>query len=126
MASFCRYVGDCAVEERKPMANITPFGLRMQPDLKARVEAAAKKSGRSLNAEIVARLEQAYPAPRPNDGLLDFWLQAIASAIADGMPEDQLQHVISTANDDLKDMFPKTTISLRDGNIHIDASFLRL
>lgn len=40
------------------MANIAPFGLRMQPDLKARIEAAAKANNRSMNAEIVARLEE--------------------------------------------------------------------
>ena len=52
-----------AGDERKPMANITPFGLRMQPDLKARVEAAAESNTRSLNAEIVAALEEKFPAP---------------------------------------------------------------
>lgn len=45
-------------EERKPMANIPPFGLRMQPDLKAKVEDAARSNNRSLNAEIIARLEE--------------------------------------------------------------------
>lgn len=44
-------------EKKKPMANITPFGLRMQPDLKARIEEGARLTGRSLNAEIVHRLE---------------------------------------------------------------------
>lgn len=44
-------------EKKKPMANITPFGLRMQPDLKARIEEGARITGRSLNAEIVHRLE---------------------------------------------------------------------
>jgi len=46
--------------DRKPMANIPPFGLRMQPDLKAKVEKAAKANNRSLNAEIVSRLEQSF------------------------------------------------------------------
>lgn len=41
------------------MAAIAPFGLRMQPDLKDRVEKAAKTNNRSMNAEIVYRLEQA-------------------------------------------------------------------
>lgn len=45
-------------KQRIPQANIAPFGLRMQPDLKARVEAEARRNQRSLNAEIVARLEQ--------------------------------------------------------------------
>ncbi len=39
------------------MANIPPFGLRMQPDLKARVEEASRANNRSLNAEIIDRLE---------------------------------------------------------------------
>lgn len=47
-------------DERKPMANIAPFGLRMQPDLKVRVETAAKANNRSLNAEIVERLERSF------------------------------------------------------------------
>lgn len=39
------------------IASITPFGLRLVPELKTRVEDAAKRNGRSLNAEITARLE---------------------------------------------------------------------
>lgn len=46
--------------ERTPMANITPFGLRMQPDLKARIEDVARVNNRSMNAEIVARLEASF------------------------------------------------------------------
>lgn len=45
---------------RPPTAHITPFGVRMQPDLKERLEKAAQESGRSLNAEVVARLEQSF------------------------------------------------------------------
>lgn len=40
--------------------NINPFGLRMQPSLRERVEAAAKANHRSLNAEITARLEESF------------------------------------------------------------------
>ncbi|MBU0563390.1 MAG: Arc family DNA-binding protein [Gammaproteobacteria bacterium] len=41
----------------EPMRNINPFGLRLQPALKARLEDAAYQNKRSLNAEISARLE---------------------------------------------------------------------
>lgn len=44
----------------EPMRNINPFGLRLQPNLKARLEASAKENKRSLNAEISARLEESY------------------------------------------------------------------
>lgn len=36
---------------------INPFGLRMQAELKERLDIEAKISGRSLNAEIVYRLQ---------------------------------------------------------------------
>lgn len=40
-----------------------PYGLRMPPDLKVRVKAAAEANNRSMNAEIVAALEKEYPDP---------------------------------------------------------------
>lgn len=48
------------MKSEEPMRNINPFGLRMQPDLREKVEAAAKENHRSLNAEIVARLEESF------------------------------------------------------------------
>ena len=46
------------VEEK--VGSVTPFGLRLLPDLKARVEEAARQNNRSLNAEITARLEASF------------------------------------------------------------------
>lgn len=43
-----------------PVSTIVPFGLRLQPDLKARLEEEAKKNNRSLNAEIADRLERSF------------------------------------------------------------------
>lgn len=48
------------MKKDEPMRNINPFGLRMQPALRERVEAAAAQNHRSLNAEIVARLEESF------------------------------------------------------------------
>lgn len=45
---------------RPPTSHIAPFGVRMQPDLKERLEKSAHDAGRSLNAEIVARLEASF------------------------------------------------------------------
>lgn len=41
---------------------ITPFGLRMPAELKALVDAAAASNGRSINAEVIARLQQSFEA----------------------------------------------------------------
>lgn len=40
--------------------DITPFALRMPPDLRGKVDQAAKEVRRSLNAEIIARLEATF------------------------------------------------------------------
>lgn len=50
---------------RPATAHIPPFGLRMQPELRAAIEAAAKESGRSLNAEIAFRLEESLRPVEP-------------------------------------------------------------
>ncbi|MBX4884814.1 Arc family DNA-binding protein [Rhizobium bangladeshense] len=44
------------------ISNISPFGLRLLPELKRRVEEAARTNGRSLNAEIAYRLEESLEA----------------------------------------------------------------
>lgn len=44
--------------------DIAPLGVRMPPELKDALAAAARQNGRSLNAEIVLRLQQSLePAP---------------------------------------------------------------
>lgn len=64
---------------RAATSNIAPFGLRLQPELKSRLEQAATANGRSLNAEIVARLQGSFdlddqltlaPGARPAEVLI--------------------------------------------------------
>jgi len=45
-------------EDRIPPSNISPFALRLQPQVKVALERAAQQNGRSLNAEIASRLEE--------------------------------------------------------------------
>lgn len=40
-----------------------PFGLRIPPDLREKLEAAAKRNNRSLTAEIITRLEYTFTRP---------------------------------------------------------------
>lgn len=40
-----------------------PFKLRFPGDMRERIAAAAKANNRSMNAEVIARLEQTFGAP---------------------------------------------------------------
>lgn len=64
--SVIKYGTMCAMindeNSRKRVSAIPPFGLRLQPDLKRQLEEKAKEGARSLNAEIVGRLEYTLAA----------------------------------------------------------------
>lgn len=55
----------------KQVHAIAPFGLKMQPALKAAMEEAAKNNARSLNAEIVNRLEKSLVDARLQEHILE-------------------------------------------------------
>ncbi|MCI5073962.1 Arc family DNA-binding protein [Oricola sp.] len=62
-----------STDDRELLANITPFGLRMQPGLKEQVAESARRNNRSMNAEIVARLQNSG-LDRSDDGSFRIWL----------------------------------------------------
>lgn len=72
---------------RAATSHINPFGLRMQPELREQLERAAVASGRSLNAEIVARLQESFEE-KPTPGLRLYVLIDSQGYIA-GWPELQ-------------------------------------
>ena len=43
-----------------------PYSIRLEPEIRAKLEAIAKKNGRSLSAEIALRLEESLQAGSPN------------------------------------------------------------
>lgn len=47
-------------KEYQSMRDINPFGLRMPQDIRRQIEQAAENNKRSLNAEILARLENSF------------------------------------------------------------------
>lgn len=63
----------------KPIANIAPFGLRMQPALREKVQSAADANARSLNQEIVNRLEQSL---NPSQNLSGDITQSLLGALS--------------------------------------------
>lgn len=52
------------------MQDISPFGLRLPADLRAELEAAAKRNERSLNSELIFRLRESLRLERRT--LLDY------------------------------------------------------
>lgn len=53
--------------DREKLSSIAPFGLRMLPEMRQRVSEAAEDSGRSMNSEIVARLQQTFDSEDMKD-----------------------------------------------------------
>lgn len=91
------------------MANITPFGLRMQPELKTRIEHAARANNRSLNAEIVAALEEKFPEDRFDlDRFMDDWIAPITQNL--GL-YDKMEKV-KNADAYIKKYIPKSSVEL--------------
>lgn len=54
---------------RYPSEKLDQYMLRLPDGMRERIKAAAEANNRSMNAEIVATLEEAYPAP-PSPNLL--------------------------------------------------------
>ena len=98
------------MEKKESMRNINPFGLRLQPELKAAIERAAEKNGRSINAEIHARLEESFfggdpsPAQRYVDEAM---LQAVRdkaeTAIA-ALMDDERVKIIQAIREEMRGM----------------------
>lgn len=82
-----------------------PYGLRMPPDLKARVKAAAEANNRSMNAEIVATLEERYPHHAPlshlETGLLLLKSEMMA---AGGMSTERVDQALKGLEQDLDEL----------------------
>ncbi|WP_068021037.1 TraY domain-containing protein [Rhodoplanes sp. Z2-YC6860] len=59
----------------------TPINLRVAPELRARLDAARAASGRTLTAEIIARLENSLTSPDDTDQTFVPGLLAVAAAM---------------------------------------------
>lgn len=52
--------------QNKPPRGSDQFALRLPEGMRERIRQAADKNGRSMNAELLATLAAAYPAPAPD------------------------------------------------------------
>lgn len=58
---------------------LPPYGLRIPPELKDRVQDSAKANNRSMHAEIIAALEREFPQPTINLHELAAFLEGVSS-----------------------------------------------
>ena len=74
-------------DDTKYPTRIAPYGLRMSPMLKARVQTSADANSRSMHAELISAIESAYPEPIE----LDVWIARIEEMKdqLDNMPKTQ-------------------------------------
>lgn len=67
--------------------DIVPLGLRMPPELKERIESEAKKNGRSMNAEIVARLQESLEPQQDTAHMKAFFMETLQQAVEEIIKE---------------------------------------
>lgn len=79
---------------------LAPYGLRIPPELKARLEASAKENGRTLHAEIIDALEFLYPALSPMEEIREKIDAAIKDRVRTGnMGEEEIEALRGIRND---------------------------
>ena len=81
----------------KPGRDSDQFALRLPDGMRDRIKAAADANNRSMNAEIVATLREAYPEPEPDDDIkkiLDF-IDALPSEDRNRFLEDYMDYYVS-------------------------------
>lgn len=87
------------------------YMLRLPDGMRDRIKTAAEANNRSMNAEIVATLEEKYPAPTKPVRLdmLEFFLEGYEAKLRRAMSEnnnaeaDRLRLVIETLQRDIAD-----------------------
>src|SRR5690606_1002848 len=69
--------------------------IRLPEGMRDRIKAAAERNGRSMNAEIVAALEQAYPIVLDQRTFLQIWRKGISI----GKTPEERQKILDIANE---------------------------
>lgn len=72
--------------------NTVQYQLRLTETMRNRLKQSAKENERTLNAEIVARLENSYKQSK-ND--LDIFMSLLAKTL-EGMPDNETSDMIAT------------------------------
>lgn len=105
--NYCRSIllrTSCSLmdeDDSKLTRDIAPFGVRMPADLKSRVAASAAANNRSMNAEIVATLQEKYPEPTLDD--LRVYLEEIRARLEQVRSEDDAKALAEDVGQRIKE-----------------------
>lgn len=77
-----------------PSQQLEKFIIRLPDGMRERIKAAADANNRSMNAEIVATLDERYPAPEAFDAKVERMILAIGRRITDARPGSERDQAI--------------------------------
>lgn len=78
------------------------FMLRLPDGMRERIKLAAEKNNRSMNAEIVATLDERYPTPK--NSATERLVAAMRLAVAHGKPIDMSQELFEEMKSALEEL----------------------
>lgn len=81
-----------------PSQNQDKFVLRLPDGMRDRIKTAAEINNRSMNAEIVATLEEKYPAPSPADAIRAAFTELLNTIRSESPNNEMLAKAIDHIN----------------------------
>jgi len=96
-----------------PSTKQDQFMLRLPDGMRDRIKAAAEVNNRSMNAEIVATLEEKYPTPKPESRLISRLQHLIDIfddiVVSDKLSNERREHMLSLFKDSIVDVIDRMT-----------------
>lgn len=99
------------------------FKLRMPANLRDQAEMAARASGRSLNAELVARLEASFLGENSSSGLIPaVRARELALMARSGIPDEVMRRAVEAISRAVKLGHSEAIVGLEDLNLEFGIS----
>ncbi len=98
------------------------FKLRMPAELRSKVEQAAKSAGRSINAELVARLEASYLSEDCLQLIPANKARELSELARSALPNEIRRRVIGAINHAIKMGHSSTVVNLSDFELDVGLS----
>lgn len=98
LGASCHHSGMSDDDSRYPSELAERFQVRLPLGMRDRIKAAAEANNRSMNAEIVATLEEKYPAPSPADAIRAAFTELLNTIRSESPNNEMLAKAIDHIN----------------------------